>query len=154
MNRVRRPPLEHPLADVFGRAVDSITTALHPDTARHYRGTARRFLTYLATNYPDVYSVHALRRGPHILAWMASLRSQTPPLVTASCINLLISLRCIFHELAWTEQLPDLAHLIRSEDIPRTPQRLPRPLTIDQDRLLQQELSNRNDLGGNAFLLI
>jgi len=77
---------------------------------------------------------------------MASLHSQTPPLVTESCINLLISLRCILHELAWTEQLPGLADLIRSEDIPRTPQRLPRPLTIEQDRALQQELSNRNDL--------
>jgi site-specific recombinase XerD len=154
MKRVRRPPLQHPLADVFGRAVGSITTALHPDTARHYRGTARRFLTYLATHHPDVCSVHALRRDPHILGWLASLRSQTPPLVTASCINVLISLRCILHELAWTEQLPDLVHLIRSEDIPRMPQRLPRPLTIEQDRVLQQELSNRDDLGGNAFLLI
>jgi len=154
MNRVRRPPLEHPLADVFGRAVDSITTALHPDTTRHYRGTARKFLTYLGANHPDVCSVDALRRDPHILGWMASLRSQTPPLVTASCINLLISLRCIFHELSWTEQLLGLADLIRSEDIPRVPQRLPRPLTIEQDRILQQALSDRNDLGGNAFLLI
>jgi len=154
MIRVRRPPLEHPLADVFGRAVHSITTALNPDTARHYRGTARRFLTYLAAHHPDVCSAHALRRDPHLLGWMASLHSQTPPLVTESCINLLISLRCILHELAWTEQLPGLADLIRSEDIPRTPQRLPRPLTIEQDRALQQELSNRNDLGGHAFLLI
>jgi len=153
MNRIRRPPLDHPLADTFGRAVDSITTALHPDTARHYRGTARKFLTYLAAHHPDVCSVHALRRDPHLLGWMASLRSQTPPLVTASCINLLIGLRCILHELAWTQQLPDLADLIRSEDIPRLPQRLPRPLTIEQDRVLQQELLNRNDLGGNAFLL-
>ena len=154
MNRVRRPPLEHPLADVFGRAVDSITTALHPDTARHYRGTARKFLTYLAARHSDVCSAHALHRDPHILGWMASLHSQTPPLVTASYINLLISLRCILHELAWTQQLPDLTDLIRSEDIPRLPQRLPRPLTIEQDRVLQQELLNRNDLGGNAFLLI
>jgi len=154
MKRVGRPPLQHPLAEVFERAVDSITTALNPETARHYRGTARRFLIYLAIHHPEVCSVHALRRDPHILGWLASLRSQTPPLATASCINLLISLRCIFHELAWTEQIPDLTHLIRSEDIPRMPQRLPRPVTIEQDRVLQQELSNRNDLGGNAFLLI
>ncbi len=154
MNRARRPPLQHPLADAFGRAVDSITTALHPDTARHYRGTARRFLTYLGSDHPDVDSVHALRRDPHIVGWLARLRSQTPPLATASCINVLISLRGIFSELAWTEQLPDLAHLIRSQDIPRMPQRLPRPLPIEQDRILQQELSRRNDVGGNAFLLI
>ncbi len=95
-----------------------------------------------------------MRREPHILGWMSRLRSQVPPLVTASYINLLIALRGIFNELAWTEQLPELAHLIRREDIPRLPQRLPRPLTAEQDQLLQQEFLRRNDLGGNAFLLI
>jgi len=48
----------------------------------------------------------------------------------------------------------ELAHLIRSDDLPRVPQRLPRPLTAEQDKLLQQEFLRRNDLGGNAFLLI
>src|SRR5271169_1154028 len=32
--------------------------------------------------------------------------------------------------------------------------RLPRPLTAEQDELLQKEFLRRNDLGGNAFLLI
>ena len=99
-------------------------------------------------------SLDQLRRDPHILGWMSHLHSQSPPLATASYINLLITLRCIFNELAWTEQLPDLAHLLRREDIPRLPHRLPRPLTAEQDQLLQQELLRRNDLGGNAFLLI
>jgi len=85
---------------------------------------------------------------------MSCLRSQAPPLATASYINRLIALRCIFNELAWAEQLSALAPLIRREDIPRLPQRLPRPLTADQDQLLQQEFLRRNDLGGNAFLLI
>jgi integrase len=154
VTRARRPPLQHPLADAFRRAVDSISAALNPDTTRHYRGTARNFLTYLGTDHPDVCSLDQLARDPHILGWLTRLRSQTPPLATASCINLLIHLRCVFNELAWTEQLPDLAHLIRSDDIPRMPQRLPRPLTMEQDRLLQQELLRRNDLGANAFLLI
>ncbi len=83
---------------------------------------------------------------------MSHRRSQTPPLATASYINLLIALRCIFNELAWTNELPELAHLIRREDIPRLPQRLPRPLTAEQDQLLQQEFLRRNDLGANVFL--
>src|SRR6202008_919519 len=73
---------------------------------------------------------------------------------TASYFNRLIALRPGLDELAWTEQLSELAHLIRREDIPRLPQRLPRPLTAEQDELLQQEFLRRNDLGGNAFLLI
>ena len=31
MNRARRPPLQHPLAPVFDRAVDSFSVALSPD---------------------------------------------------------------------------------------------------------------------------
>jgi integrase len=154
MNRARRPPLLHPLAPVFNRAVDSLSAALSPDTTRHYRGTARNFLNYLGADHPELNRLHQLRREPHLLGWMSHLRSQAPPLATASYINRLIALRCILNELAWTEQLAEVAHLIRREDIPRLPRRLPRPLTAEQDQLLQQEFLCRNDLGGNAFLLI
>ncbi len=154
MNRARRPPLQHPLAPVFDRAVDSLGAALSPETTRHQRGTARNFLSYLGADHPEVQRLDQLRREPHILGWMSHLHSQVPPLVTASYILHLIGLRGICNELAWTEQLPELAHLIRREDIPRLPQRLPRPLTAEQDQLLQQEFLRRNDLGGNAFLLI
>jgi len=152
--RARRPPLQHRLAPVFDRAVESLSASLNPATTRHYRGTARNFLIYLGASYPEVSSLDQLRRDPHVLGWISRLRSQTPPLVTASCINLLVHLRCIFDELAWTQPLPELAHLIRREDIPRRPRKLPRPLTEQQDQLLQQEFLRRNDLGGNAFLLI
>src|SRR3984893_11271524 len=84
---------------------------------------------------------------------MSRLRSQKPVLATESYMNRLIALRPVLNELAWTEQLPELAHLIRREDFPRLPQRLPRPLTAEQDQLLQQEFLRRNDLGGNVFLL-
>jgi integrase len=154
MNRPRRLPLQHPLAPVFDRAVDSLSAALSPDTTRHYRGTVRNFLSYLGAAHPQVNSLDQLRREPHLLGWMSRLCSQAPPLVTASYINLLIALRAVFTELAWTQQLPQLAHLIRREDVPRHPQRLPRPLTAEQDQLLQQEFLRRNDLGGNTFLLI
>lgn len=154
MNRARRPPLQHPLAQRFGRAIDSIGAALHPDTVRHYRGTASNFLTYLGADYPKVCCLHQLRRDPHILGWLARLRAQTPPLATASCINLLVQLRGILNELAWAEQMPDLAQLLRRQDVPRLPRRLPRPLTAQQDELLQQELLRRNDLAANVFLLI
>jgi site-specific recombinase XerD len=151
---LRRPPLRHPLAPAFGRTADSVTAALSPGTIRHYRGTVRKFLNWLAATHPDVRSLNQLRRDPHILGWMSCLRSQTPPLATVSCLNLIIRLRCIFFELALTEQLPELAHLIRREDIPRRPKRLPRPLTAEQDQLLQQEFLRRNDLPGNVFLLL
>ena len=154
MSFLRRPPLHHPLAPVFERAVDSISTALNPDTTRRYRGTVRNFLSYLAVHHPEIKHLDQLRRDPHILGWMSRLHAQEPPLATASYINLLIALRSILSDLAWTGQQTELAHLIRREDIPRAPQKLPRPLTAEQDQLLQQEFMRHNDLGANAFLLI
>jgi len=154
MNRARRPPLQHPLADSFDRAVASLGAALNPATIRHYRGTVRSFLSYLGVTYPEVNSLTQLRRDPHILGWMSCRRSQTPALTTNSYINLLIALRWTLHELAWMNELPDLAHLIRREDIPRLPYRLPRPLSPEQDQLLQREFLRRNDLGANVFLLM
>jgi integrase len=154
VNRVRRPPLQHPLASAFDRAVDSFCAALNPETTRRYRGTVRRFLLYLAKDHPEANSLACLRRDPHFLGWMSHLRAQRPPLGTASYINVLLALRCILTELAWMNQIPDLAHFIRSEDIPRFPQRLPRPLTLEQDQQLQQEFVRRNDWGSNALLLI
>ncbi len=142
------------MADSFGRAVASLGAALNPETVRHYRGTVRSFLTYLDATYPDVSTLKQLRRDPHILGWMFCRRSQTPALTTNSYINLLIALRWTLHELAWINDLPELAHLIRREDIPRLPYRLPRPLTPEQDQSLQQEFLRRNDLGANVFLLI
>ena len=137
---------------VLGQEHAASGDALRAETLS--RGTARNFLSYLGTHHPEVKRLDQLRREPHILGWMSRLRSQTPPLVTASYFNQLIALRPVLNELAWTEQLAELAHLIRREDIPRLPQKLPRPLTQEQDELLQQEFLLRNDLGGNVFLLI
>ena len=93
MNRAGRPPLQHPLAPLFARAIDSFSAALHPESIRHYHGTARNFLSYLGANHPEVNRLDQLRRQPHILGWMSSLRSQVPPLVTASYMGRLIALR-------------------------------------------------------------
>jgi integrase len=154
VKRWRPPPLQHPLAPAFARAVESLCTALTLSSMRNYNIVVRHFLVYLAAEYPEVTHIEQLRRDPHILGWMASLRAQTPPLATATCIGRLFALRTILNELAWANQLPEFAQLLRREDIPRTPHTLPRPLTAEQDQLLEQEFLRRNDLGGNIFLLL
>ena len=150
MKLSRHVPVDHPLALQFRRAVESLTAAQVHDSARQYRGTARDFLIYLGDDHPSVCSLNQLRRDPHILGWFTRLRSLKP----AVYISRLMRLRCILEELAWTAQLPDLAHLIRREDSPRPPQRLPRALTAQQDQSIQQELLRRNDLAANVFWLL
>jgi site-specific recombinase XerD len=148
----RYAPLEHPLALQFHRAIDSLAAALSPASVRQYRSVARSFLIYLGEQHPAVASLHQLRRDPHVLGWFVDLRSHS--LVPSVYIARLLLMRCILEELACNAQLPDLAHLIRREDIPRTPQRLPRALTPQQDQSIQQELLRRNDLPSNVLLLI
>jgi site-specific recombinase XerD len=154
VNLSRRAPLQHPLTDLFAGAVDSLGVALAPNSVRLYRGTARNFLTFLGTDHPEVTSLDQLHRDPHILGWMAHMRSRIPPLAPVTYISRLIFLRGILAELAWSAQLPELAQLLRRQDVPRPPRRLPRALSMQQDQLLQQELLRRNDLGANVFLLL
>ena len=154
MTRWRRAPLIHPLAAVFDAAVDSLGAALAPASARQYRGTARNFLAWLGAHHPEVVALAQLRRDPRILGWMAALRSRVPPLAPVTYILRLTFLRGILNELAWTAHLPELAQLLRREDVPRRPQSLPRALSAEHDHLLQQELRRRNDLGSNFFLLL
>ena len=65
----RRPPLQHPLAALFQRAAQSLTTSLNQEAIRFYYGTIRNFLNFLGAQYPQVQSLQQLRRDPHILAW-------------------------------------------------------------------------------------
>jgi integrase len=150
----RRAPFAHPLARVFDAAVDSLGAALAPASTRQYRCTAHSFLGWLGAHHPEVISLDHLRRDPHILGWLAALRSRVPPLAPVTYILRLIFLRGILSELAWTAQLPELGHLLRRQDVPRRPRSLPRALSAEHDQLLQQELRRRNDLGSNFFLLL
>jgi site-specific recombinase XerD len=151
----RQSPLPtHPLTKLFRTAAESVTTSMGNDSARSYRRTVRHFLSYLAAQHPGVRSLDQLRRDPHILGWLTLLRSHHPPLANQTRAIYVIYLRRMLEELAWTQQLPALAHLLGRDDVPRKEHRLPRPLTAEQDQLVQQELRRRNDLASNALLLL
>src|SRR5204863_7480740 len=106
MIRDRLPLPAHPLTRFFRPAAESVTTSLGDASVTCYRGTARHFLTYLGAQYPEVLSLDQLRRDPHILDWLALLRSHNPPLATITRANYVIYLRRMLEELAWTQQLP------------------------------------------------
>jgi integrase len=154
MKRKRIPLPMHPLTKFFRPTAESVTTSLGDASITSYRGTVRHFLTYLGAQYLEVHSLDQLRRDPHILGWLALLRSHNPPLAAITRANYVIYLRRMLEELAWTQQLPALAHLLGRDDVPRKEHHLPRPLTPEQDQLIQGELRRRNDLLSNALLLL
>jgi integrase len=153
MKRLRLP-LVHPLAQVFSAAIQSVTTSMSDSTKGRYRTTTEYFLRYLSEHHPGVRTLEQLRRDPHILGWLTWLCSQQPPLVKSTRALHVISLRRLMEELAWLHERPALVHLLHPDDVPQPPARLPRPLTPEQDRLIQQELLQRNDVAGNTLLLI
>jgi integrase len=149
----RRRDVQHPLAPLFERAVESLTTGLGEASQREYLATSRNFLRYLKTHHPDLCRLEQLQRDPHVLGWLMALRLRVPPLANNTRSIVIVRLRRIFDDLAWTQGVFTLSHLIRPDDIPRRECQLPRALEPDQDQLIQDELKRRDDLASNLLLL-
>lgn len=152
MNR-RQFPLQHPLLATFRTAAQSVTAAMRDSSKRHYKTTTDHFLRFLGQHFPDVITLQQLRRDPHILGWLSWLAVRQPLEIPTRTLHI-ISLRRLTEELAWLHELPALTRLFHPDDVPKREYRLPRPMTPEQDRLIQQELLRRNDLPSNALLLV
>jgi integrase len=59
----------------------------------------------------------------------------------------------MLQDLAWSQQIPTLAHLLSRADVPRRGEHSPRPLLPEQDQLIQMELQRRDDFLSNLLLL-
>lgn len=145
--------LPHPiLGKIFETHIQTLATTLRPNTINGYRYSARRFLSFLETHFPQVRQLSELRRDPHWLAWLRFLCEQQPPLSNATRLGHLLHLGRLLNDLAFLGHLvqPDL---VLPEDIPSRPQYLPRALSLEDDQSLQEELRRRDDLLSNALLL-
>ena len=146
-----------PLEKAFRARVDLLATTLSPHTVRCYGHTVGLFMAYLREHFPDIRLASQLRRDPHILGWLEHLWKQTvsstgQPLHAHTRAAHLIRLRKLFDLLA-DHRFGPRPNLLRSEDLPRPEQTLPRPLNAEDDFRLQEELRRRNDLEANALLL-
>ena len=146
-------PLHHPLESLFARSAQSLTTALSDGTRRVYQGTFRSFLRYLAAHHPDVSRLKQLQRDPHIVGWLADLRSHNPPFAKITIAIRVTFLHRMLQDLAWNQQIPALAHLLSRADVPRRDEISPRPFLPEQDHLIQQQLQSRDDFFSNLLLL-
>jgi site-specific recombinase XerD len=146
-------PPQPSLEQIFAARIQTLALALRRRTVDQYRCTARRFLAYLRTAFPRVRRLPQLRRDPHLLGWFRCLCQQQPPLGSPTRINHLIHLRRLLNDLA-AQGHALFPHLIRPEDFPPRPHYLPRPLSLQDDQLLQQELRRTDDLAAHALLLM
>jgi site-specific recombinase XerD len=142
----------HSIEQIFEAHIQTLALTLRPDTVSGYRGVTRRFLSHLRTTSPRLRRLSQLCRDPHLLAWFQSLCEEQPTLSNKTRINLLLCLRRLLEDLAANGH-PLAPNLIRREDFPPSPHYLPRPLSSQDDQLLQQELRRTGDLPALALLL-
>jgi site-specific recombinase XerD len=141
------------LEQILEAQIQMLALTLRPNTVRNYRSTARDFLAYLRAACPQLRRLSQLRRDPHLLGWFRSLSERQTPLSNPTRIDYLLLLRRLLDDLAANGH-PVQPDLIRPEDFPPQPRYLPRPLSLQEDQLVQQELRRTDDLYVNALLLI
>jgi site-specific recombinase XerD len=144
-----RPSLDQ----IFETHIQTLRLSLRPNTVAEYRYIGRRFFTYLYVAFPQVHRLSQLRRDPHLLGWLRCLSEQRPPLSNTTRFHYLIRLRRLLESMAANGHSirPDFIH---REDFPAQPRFLPRPLSLQDDQLLQQELRRTTTLPTNALLLM
>lgn len=147
-------PLHGSLDDILQGHIRVLATTLRPYTIRTYESALHQFQAYLHAAFPRVRRLSQLQRDPHMLGWFRWLCEQNPPLATVTRYEYLSRLRRLFCDLSGNGHSARLGGLILSEDLPRLPMYLPRPLAPQDDQLLQQELRRVDDLHSNALLLI
>jgi site-specific recombinase XerD len=142
-----KPRVNQALQQIFEARIGELALTLRPGTVDNYRKSVRSLLRYLAVHHPRIHQPRALRRDPHLLGWVRHLVGKDPPLGKATRRQYLLCVRRLLDELACSE-------LILGTDFPRLDHYLPRPLSPEDDRLLQQHLRGRDDLAANALLLL
>jgi site-specific recombinase XerD len=147
--------MSHPrqtIEQIFETQVQNLSLTLQHATVKNYRCIARRFIGYLRATFPRVRHLSQIRRDPHMLGWFRWLCQQNPPLGNHSREEHLICLRRLLSDLAFQGH-PLQPGLILREDFPARPEYLPRALSPEDDRRLQDELRRADTLYSNALLL-
>jgi len=147
-----RHPSKLGFEQIFEAHLQTLALTLRPATLRGYRSIARCFLRYLHEAFPQLQRPGQLSRDPHLLGWFRWLSQHDPPLHNDTRHLYLRSFRRLLEDLAANGH-PVQPDLIRREDFPPPDHYLPRPLPLEDDQLLQQELRRTDDLLSNALLL-
>ncbi len=133
--------------------VQMLTTTRRPKTVKCYRYCARNFLAYLHTTFPHLHKLSQLRRDPHLLAWFRFLCQQYPAPGNRTRHLHLLTVRRLLRDLA-SQGHPVTPDLIAREDFPPSDHYLPKPLSLEQDQRLQQQLRLVDTLEVNALRLM
>ncbi|MBZ5689589.1 MAG: site-specific integrase [Acidobacteriia bacterium] len=133
--------------------VQMLATTRRPKTVKCYRYCVHNFLAYLHTAFPRLHQLSQLRRDPHLLAWFRFLCQQYPSPGNRTRHLHLLTVRRLLRDLA-NQGHPVTPDLIGREDFPPSDHYLPKPLSLEQDQRLQQQLRLADTLEVNALRLM
>jgi site-specific recombinase XerD len=145
-NRLHRPKVLPALAREF---LNSLTPTHRPSTCKSYATSLRSFHAWLDQ---CGLKIERLTRH-HITLWLQELHTARLSPVTRH--GMLVEIRLYLHWVSERQSMrtaPD--DLVRTFDLPKLPQYLPRPLTIEADRELQRRLAAAEDPHAWALLLM
>jgi site-specific recombinase XerD len=142
------------LQQIFQTQIDYLAITLRPNSLRGYRASIRNLLRYLAMCYPQIHTLEQLRRDPHILGWIRHLAARDPALSKTTRRAYLLCVRRLLMALACSGRYALQEGLIVQTDLPRPDHYLPKPLSPENDHLLQQHLRAQDELSSNALLLL
>ena len=151
---MKHKPKQQSLQQIFQAQIDYLALTLRPDSLFGYRASIRNLLRYLAMHYPRIHALEDLRRDPHILGWLRHLASRDCALCKATRRMYLFYVRRLLIDLAHSGKYTLQEELIVQADLPRPDHYLPKPLSPEDDHLLQQHLRAQDDLSSNALLLL
>jgi site-specific recombinase XerD len=133
--------------------IENLAVVLRPSTVVLYRDTAKKFLSYMNEHWPNARKPSQLRRDPHILGWLRSLCERKRPLANKTRTETIIRMRRLIRDLEACSD-PPRSDLFTSKDYPPLDRYLPKPLSLEDDRLLQQRLIERATIRSNALLIL
>lgn len=133
--------------------VQMLATTRRPKTVKCYRYCAHNFLAYLHTTFPRLHKLSQLRRDPHLLAWFRFLCQQYPSPGNRTRHLHLLTVRRLLRDLA-NQEHPINPDLIRRQDFPPSDHYLPKPLSLEEDQRLQQQLRLVDTLEVHALRLM
>jgi site-specific recombinase XerD len=134
------------------RYLEEIALVRRPNTVVNSRTATNGFIAYLESEHSDVSSFSELERH-HIEGWFRYLARK--PLKQSTRRNAIIKVRvCLetIQEENWAEAPP--LPLFQRGDLPPEDRYLPRPLSPEVDRALQEELRRQSGLIPKALLLM
>lgn len=136
----------------FAYQLKNLAVTLRPGTIDTYQAAVNNFLRYLHASYPKILKPSQLRRDPHILGWLRSLHERRYK--SGTRVGYLFHLRRLLDDLALKRSEPLERGLIIPDDFPPLDKYLPKPLSPEDDRLLDNELRKNADLLSEGLLLL